>query len=71
MMQAGETFMEALRKVSDSTVFTTHTPVAAGNDTFSYDLIDKYFSNYWPQLGLDRAEFALAARSTSLMGYGN
>ena len=54
--------MQALRKVSDSTVFTTHTPVAAGNDTFHYDLIDKYFSDYWKQLGLDREEFHLLAK---------
>ncbi len=35
-------------------VFTTHTPVAAGNDVFSFDLVDRYFSAFWPQLGIDR-----------------
>ncbi|MFL5732478.1 MAG: alpha-glucan family phosphorylase [Chloroflexia bacterium] len=61
-VQAGEPFMQALRKVSDSTIFTTHTPVAAGNDTFPYDLVDKYFSDYWTQLGLDREEFHALAK---------
>jgi len=61
-VQAGETFMQALQKVKDCTVFTTHTPVAAGNDTFSFELIDKYFSNYWEKLGLDREEFHELAR---------
>ena len=59
---AGDTFMQALHKVSERTIFTTHTPVAAGNDTFSFDLIDKYFSGYWQQLGLDREEFHTLAR---------
>jgi starch phosphorylase len=61
-VQAGQTFMHALQKVSDSTIFTTHTPVAAGNDTFPYEMIDKYFSDYWKQLGLDREEFHTLAR---------
>jgi starch phosphorylase len=61
-VQTGEPFMQALRKVSDSTIFTTHTPVAAGNDTFAYDLIDKYFSEYWKDLGLDREEFHALAK---------
>jgi glycogen phosphorylase len=47
-------------------VFTTHTPVAAGNDVFDFDLIDRYFGDFWPQLGLDREQFhALAAERTS------
>jgi starch phosphorylase len=54
--------MEALQEVAASTVFTTHTPVAAGNDTFPYEMIDKYFADYWQQLGLDREEFHTLAR---------
>ena len=34
----------------------------AGNDAFSYDLIDKYFSSYWSQLGLTREQFMNIAR---------
>jgi starch phosphorylase len=54
--------MQALQKVKDCTIFTTHTPVAAGNDTFPYEMIDKYFSNFWPQLDLTRDEFHELAR---------
>ncbi|HKV82969.1 MAG TPA: alpha-glucan family phosphorylase [Ktedonobacterales bacterium] len=50
-------------------VFTTHTPVAAGNDAFSYDLIDKYFGAYWPQLRLDRESFHNLARQET--GWGS
>ena len=39
------------------TVFTTHTPVPAGNDIFPLDLVEKYFKTFWPKLGLTREEF--------------
>ena len=39
------------------TVFTTHTPVPAGNDIFTVALVEKYFSRLWPELGLSREEF--------------
>jgi len=40
------TFIEALQSVAASSVFTTHTPVPAGNDAFSPKLMEKYFDNY-------------------------
>ena len=51
-----------------STVFTTHTPVPAGNETFGYDLIDKYFGGYWPSLGMSRDEFHDLARQEQPWG---
>ncbi len=46
-------------------IFTTHTPVAAGNDVFNFDLIDTFFSDFWPELRLDRDAFhELAAQGT-------
>ena len=32
---------------TSKTVFTTHTPVPAGNDIFPIDLVEKYFDGYW------------------------
>ncbi|MBR0427702.1 MAG: alpha-glucan family phosphorylase [Clostridia bacterium] len=43
--------------VSAKTVFTTHTPVPAGNDIFPVDLVEKYFKNFWEFLGTDRETF--------------
>ncbi len=37
----GRTFDDALRETSLQTVFTTHTPVAAGHDRFPADLMDR------------------------------
>ena len=42
---------------SSKTVFTTHTPVPAGNDIFPISLVEKYFKDFWPRLGLSREEF--------------
>ena len=43
--------------VSAQTVFTTHTPVPAGNDIFEIALVEKYFKNYYSKLNLAREEF--------------
>ncbi len=47
----------AMSIVSSKTVFTTHTPVPAGNDIFPIELMEKYFKNFWPRLGIEREEF--------------
>ncbi|MDY6916561.1 MAG: alpha-glucan family phosphorylase [Chloroflexota bacterium] len=56
-MEKGLSFAEALNEVRAGTVFTTHTPVAAGNDVFPHGLIERYFRDYWGRLGLDRDAF--------------
>ena len=43
--------------VSSQTVFTTHTPVPAGNDIFPCDLVTKYFKDYWNRFGISKEEF--------------
>ena len=50
----GVLFETALEAVKASTVFTTHTPVPAGHDVFSIELMDRYFGDYYWQLGTDR-----------------
>ncbi|HVU68348.1 MAG TPA: alpha-glucan family phosphorylase [Ktedonobacteraceae bacterium] len=62
LVAQGLSFREAREAVAANSLFTTHTPVPAGNDTFSYDLIDRYFSGYWGQLGLTRDQFLHVAR---------
>ena len=43
--------------VTAKTVFTTHTPVPAGNDIFPVELVETYFKDYWKKLGLSKEEF--------------
>ena len=50
-------FEVAKSMCSAKTVFRTHTPVPAGNDIFPIELMDKYFSNFWPKLGISREDF--------------
>ena len=50
-------FPAALWATKADAVFTTHTPVPAGNDSFPLELMDRFFGGYWGQLGLDRESF--------------
>jgi len=42
---------------TSQTVFTTHTPVPAGNDIFPMALVEKYLKGYWTKLGIDKETF--------------
>jgi starch phosphorylase len=53
----GMNFIEASDKVRRQSIFTTHTPVPAGHDAFSFHLIDKYFQGFWDEIGINREHF--------------
>ena len=55
-------FAEAREAVLAGTVFTTHTPVAAGHDYFPPDLMDRYFASYARSLGLSFDDFLALGR---------
>ena len=57
LIEHGQTFDEALEEVRRTTVFTTHTPVAAGHDAFSFVQIEKHLSGAWGTLGAHRDRF--------------
>ena len=50
-------FNDALEFVSASNVFTTHTPVPAGNDRFDVEMIDQYLGHYIGKLKLSKEKF--------------
>ncbi|MEA3225779.1 MAG: alpha-glucan family phosphorylase, partial [Planctomycetota bacterium] len=56
------TFDEAVEATSAGNVFTIHTPVKAGLDEFRVELMDKYFGNYFPKLGINRQRFLALGR---------
>lgn len=64
----GMSFDQAKEVVSASTLFTVHTPVVAGNDAFSFDLVSQFFSGYWGSLGLNQWSFMELGRHD--VGYG-
>ncbi|MGI8746958.1 MAG: alpha-glucan family phosphorylase, partial [Deinococcus sp.] len=52
----GLDFRAATEAVASATLFTTHTPVPAGNDAYAYDLTDRYLGDWPQQLGTSRDE---------------
>ena len=57
------TFAEAKEVVSASTVFTTHTPVPAGHDSFHLDMFRHYMSFFPAKLGLEWDEFEMLGKA--------
>src|SRR5258708_36608419 len=55
-------FFAAYRHVAQSTAFTTHTPVAAGNDAFPAELMEPYQSDYRQHIGLTADELMALGR---------
>lgn len=66
----GVPFNEAFHQVRGTSVFTTHTPLPAGTDIFPTDLMDRYFSRYYPMLGIDRETFLSLGRHPQNPGGG-
>ncbi|GAB6036992.1 alpha-glucan family phosphorylase [Fundidesulfovibrio butyratiphilus] len=62
MESSGITFEAATELVASSSVFTTHTPVPAGNDRFPPDLMAPYFEDYARKLGLAYKVFLALGR---------
>ncbi|MBA4385111.1 MAG: alpha-glucan phosphorylase [Anaerolinea sp.] len=68
LVKSGSSLDDAIEKVRLGDVFTTHTPVPAGNDQFPLWLIDKYFSQIWVELGMTRDQFIDLGRQAQPWG---
>jgi starch phosphorylase len=68
LVQSGMSFERAVEIVRATSVFTTHTPVPAGHDAFTFDLMDRFFAGYWAELGLGRDQFLNIARHDQAWG---
>ena len=53
----GLTFNQALEVVRSNSLYTVHTPVPAGHDSFTEDLFGKYMSDYPAQLQISWNDF--------------
>lgn len=56
LVERGSTFPQALKTVRSATIFTTHTPVAAGHDAFAFQLVENHLQPMWNGLGAYRHE---------------
>lgn len=54
---AGLDFDAALEAVAAATAFTTHTPVPAGHDVFTSDVVSQHFRDYVTELGVTLERF--------------
>jgi len=62
MKDHGLSLKEAFQYVWSTTVFTTHTPVPAGNEKFDPVLVQRYLGDLIGELGLDWREFVKIGR---------
>lgn len=68
LVRQGQDFHTAVAELRNSNVFTTHTPVPAGNDQFPLWLIDKYLPQMWSDLGLTRDQFVELGKQAQTWG---
>ncbi|HEY7287857.1 MAG TPA: alpha-glucan family phosphorylase [Vicinamibacterales bacterium] len=57
LLEGGVSFEDALEDIRATTIFTTHTPVAAGHDAFPFHLVEKHLASAWGTLGAHRERF--------------
>ena len=70
-MEAGLSFEQARGEVNKTLLFTTHTPVPAGHDTFPTWMMDKFFGEYYSQIGERDAFLDLGKHIEDPEGYFN
>ncbi|MDH3270772.1 MAG: alpha-glucan family phosphorylase [Gemmatimonadota bacterium] len=56
-VEQGAAFDDAVAAVRERSVFTTHTPVPAGHDNFSFEQVEKILGPVWERLGIDSHRF--------------
>ena len=71
MGEHGLTFAEARQAVWSTSVFTTHTPVPAGNESFDDHLVLDQASALRAELGLSEDQFLALGRSGHDAGHGD
>ncbi len=57
MLKQSFTFNEAMALIKASTVFTTHTPVIAGNEHYPDEMVKKYLSSELKEIGIELNTF--------------
>lgn len=63
LTSTGMPFAAALEAARAATVFTTHTPVAAGHDVFAIDLVRHQFAAFARELGIDEERLLSLGRA--------
>ncbi|HZU19593.1 MAG TPA: alpha-glucan family phosphorylase [Gaiellaceae bacterium] len=61
---------DALERIRRTTVFTTHTPVPAGNEVFGDDLVVRYVGGLAEEAGIDERRLVALGRSDGTDAFG-
>ena len=70
LVEQGVSTDEAVERVRRTTVFTTHTPVPAGNEVFGEELVERYLSRLAEEAGIDRGTLLELGRFGDDGGFG-
>ncbi|HLZ44123.1 MAG TPA: alpha-glucan family phosphorylase, partial [Gemmatimonadales bacterium] len=62
LIEKGLTPAQAKEQIRASSIFTTHTPVPAGHDVFSFNEIEQVTGPFWNTMGITREQFMAFGR---------
>jgi starch phosphorylase len=48
---------DAIQRVKQTSVFTTHTPLQAATDVYNFDMMSASFRDYWEKIGMNQEQF--------------
>jgi starch phosphorylase len=70
LTSAGMTLDEGIRRIRSTSIFTTHTPVPAGHDTFPIEEVERVTGPFWDDMRISREVFAqIGAHPTQNHGH--
>ncbi len=70
LVESGVTPEAAHEQVTKTTVFTTHTPVPAGNEVFADELVERYVGALAAAAGIERDELLRLGHADGADGFG-
>jgi len=70
LVRGGRDLQEAIEHVRRSSIFTTHTPVPAGNEVFGDELVLRYVGGLAAEAGLGEEELLALGRAAEADGFG-
>jgi starch phosphorylase len=57
LVKSGLKFDDAAARIRAASIFTTHTPVPAGHDSFPFSMIETRFAGFWDEMGISKQQF--------------